>query len=151
MAVEEDRVVASPKILSNPVATSNLRFIVQHCIVSEPTKMVVFEASRTPTWTFVGQNGEKEYTKNDKGFFALLGSVLGASNMRMLLDHKAQIGYRIVERVVILSYEDELNVPGCEKARSMMFVLSSRRQPPTWIGRLVFKSGRPRRYTPTLS
>jgi len=71
--------------------------------------------------------------------------------MHILLDHKAQIGYRIVERVIILGHKDVLKVPEDEKARSIMIVLSNRRQPPSWIGRPVFESGRTRRYTPTLS
>ncbi len=85
------------------IPPKNLRVIIQNFIVEEQTKMVIYEAYRTPTCTRSGPNGYREYTELDNGFFALLGSVLGSSTMRMLLDHNTDIGYRTVERVVVFA------------------------------------------------
>ena len=44
--------------------------------------------------------GYREYTKFHSGFFAFLGSIVGASTMRILVDYKEEIGFRIVGKVV---------------------------------------------------
>ena len=43
----------------------------------------------------------KIYDSKDKAFFALLGSINGANTMRILLDHKVDIEYRIVKSIVV--------------------------------------------------
>ena len=65
---------------------------------------VIFETSRTSTATVEKEDNHKEYTDVDDGFYALLGSVLGKSTMHMLLDHKSEIGYGLVDRVILLEY-----------------------------------------------
>lgn len=106
-----------------------MRVIVHNFIVEEHTKMVIYEAYRTSTFPRSGPNVYQEYTESDNGFFAFLGSVLGSSTMRLLLDHKADIGYRTVERVVVFaedSEEDEY-----DQARSIMIMLSACGEPNT--------------------
>lgn len=58
-----------------------------------------------PWWSGPNLNREigcREYTDLDSGFNALLRSVMRSSTMGPLLDHKAEIVYRTVERVVSL-------------------------------------------------
>ena len=45
--------------------------------------------------------GYKVYTELDDRYYAILGSQNGASTMRILLDHKAQIGFRTVEKIIL--------------------------------------------------
>ena len=75
--------------------------------------------------------GYSEYTQYDNGFFAILGSDLGGSTARMILDHKKEIGYRTVERLVIFGKKDEGD--GNDKGKSLMMLLSGCRQRPTKI------------------
>lgn len=63
---------------------------------------MVWHAVRLSTCTGEGLHHYREYMKWDKGYHAMLGSVNGASTMRMLLDHKANMGYSTVEKVVVL-------------------------------------------------
>lgn len=109
------------------VPSSRIRCLVMHCIVNENTKDVIFETSRTSSSTLRKTNNHKEYTNVDERFYALLGSVLGKSAVHMLLDHKSEIGYRLVERVVLLGREDL--VPGLqwEQARTLFIILSEPR------------------------
>ena len=66
-------------------------------------------------------------------FFAILGSILGASTMSMLLDHRAEIGYCTVEKVVLFGYKRSPEMDDYEKARSMMIILTDHRQRPIRI------------------
>lgn len=75
-------------------------------IINGYIKDMVFETIRVSTSTFEKSHGHKEFTDIDDGFYALLGSVLGNSSMHMLLDHKAEIGYRSVDRVVLFGRKD---------------------------------------------
>ena len=54
-----------------------------------------------PSSTVEKNYGYKEYTDLDDRFYALLGSVVGKFMKHMLLDHKAEIEYRSVDRVVL--------------------------------------------------
>lgn len=58
-----------------------------------------------------------------KGFYAILGSVNGANCLRLLRDHKADIGYRTVERVVVFGAA-ELTLKEPEN-RSSLFLSSN--------------------------
>lgn len=112
-----------------------VKVIIHYCIVNKPTKAVIFEVLRNSTCTRVGDLGYTKFTMLDNGFHALLGSVLGTSNMRMLIDRKSKIGYRTVEKVVILSYRKEEPKDEYEKSRTMMIVLSEPRQTSTKLSR----------------
>ena len=88
--------------------------------------MVILEAARSSSCSQTGPRGYTEYTELDTGFFALLGSVLGCTAMRMLLDHKSETGYRTVDRIVAFETDKEPD----EATRSWMLVPSDCRQPP---------------------
>ena len=53
--------------------------------------MYIWHAAKFSTSTREGPHHYREYTELDQGYHAILGSVNGASTMRMLLDHKAQL------------------------------------------------------------
>lgn len=113
----------------------DLKVIVRSWIINKPTQRVIWQAAKLSTCTMEGPRDHKEYTEWDQGYHAILGSVNGASTMRMLLDHKAAIGFRTIERVMVLGKLDvQLGVEE-PQARSVVFLLSSRRAPPTGIPR----------------
>jgi hypothetical protein len=68
-----------------------------------------------------------EYTCHDNGFYAILGTPNGASTMRMLHDHRTELGHRIVEKIVVFG-KDGLTMKMAE-TRSMAILLSDRRSP----------------------
>jgi hypothetical protein len=76
-----------------------------------------------------GTGRYREYTELDDGYCAILGSPNGANAMRMLLDHKAQLGYRLVDRIVVLSSD---HAEDSQRARSFFIVLSEPREKPWW-------------------
>jgi hypothetical protein len=119
---------------------SDLHAIVRSMIVNESTKRVIWRAANRSTFTRQGPDHYTEYTERDQGYHAFLGSVNGASSMRMLLDHKAALGYRTVERVMILGNKDlTLTKP---EARTVVVLLSSPRFPPSRIPRPPFTTRR---------
>ena len=105
------------------VQPSRLRCIVMSPIVNDKTKNVIFETTRASTLTLSGDHGHKEFTQVDDGFYALLGSVLGKLAMHMLLDHKAEVAYRSVDRVILVGQKDL----DPSKARSFLILLSEPR------------------------
>ncbi|PSS25248.1 hypothetical protein M430DRAFT_15974 [Amorphotheca resinae ATCC 22711] len=112
---------------------SDLHAVVRFRVVNNATKRLIWESARRSTCTIEGENGLREYTNWDQGYHAILGSPNGGSTMRMLLDHKREIGYRTVERVVVL---DEGNLAlDKPQTRSFLILLSPRRTPPTRIPR----------------
>jgi hypothetical protein len=74
------------------------------------------------------------YTKNGDGFYAILGSANGASSMRLLIDHKTELGNQTVEKIVAVR-----GIPGTRnrvaldlrddftRSRPFFLVLSERR------------------------
>ena len=84
------------------VQLSTLRCIVVSHIVNDNTKNGISETTRVSTSTLSKEHGHKEFTEVDDGFYALLGSVLGKMAMHMLLDHKAEMRYRSVDRLVLV-------------------------------------------------
>jgi hypothetical protein len=112
---------------------SDLQVIVRFRVVNESTMSMIWHAARLSTCIREGLHHYREYTKWDQGYHAILGSVNGASAVRMLLDHKALMGYRTVERVVVLG-DKKLTLEEPER-RSFMLLLSPRRIPPTRIPR----------------
>jgi hypothetical protein len=112
---------------------SDLKAIVRFFVVNEATQNVIWQAARFSTFTREGQDHHIEYTDEDHEYHDILESVNGASSMRMLLNHKAAVGYRTVERVMILGHKDlTMSRP---EARSFILLLSPRRNPPTSIPR----------------
>ncbi|KAL8725069.1 MAG: hypothetical protein Q9181_006554 [Wetmoreana brouardii] len=81
---------------------SSLRTILRSLVINEATQRVIWEASRRSTFTREGPDNHRQYTEDDEGFFAILGSINGANTMRMLRDHHAAVGYRTVSRVMII-------------------------------------------------
>ena len=68
--------------------------------------------------------GYKGNTEIGDGFYALLGSVLGKSMMHMLLEYKAEIGYRSVGRVVLLEQRAVYPAQQWGPARGLLIVPS---------------------------
>lgn len=108
---------------ADAVSMSELRGIIQYHIIREATKDVIFHVLRSSTFLLEKSDGYREYTNRDSGFFAIMGSVLGSSSMRVFIDHKSQIGYRTVEKVIVFGLENAVY----ENARNIMIVLSDRR------------------------
>ncbi len=113
------------------------RVFVRYFVINESTQRVIGEAFKHCSHTREGpERGRIEYTTQDQGFYALPRSVNGKSTMRMLLDHKSHIGYRTVEKVIVIGDSDDkepkLKLEGPE-ARSFMILLSEKRQPPSKI------------------
>ncbi len=79
--------------IADRVPSSAMRFIAIHCILNENTQDTIFETTRRSTSTHEREDGHKEYTELDRGFLAILGSVLGKSAVNMMLDHKSEMGY----------------------------------------------------------
>ena len=92
-------------------------------MVNENTKNVNLETVRVSTSLLSKDHGHQEFTKADDGFYALLGSVLGKSVVHMLLDHKAEIDYRCVGRVILVGKRDVQP----DQARSFIIILSEPR------------------------
>ncbi|KAK3167282.1 hypothetical protein OEA41_010409 [Lepraria neglecta] len=112
--------------------TSKLRIIVRHSVENESTLNAIWHAARNSTCTQdeVPDLGYKVYTDVDDGFYAILGSTNGASMMRMLIDHKSQIGFRTVERVVVLRCVNIEQLTEREKHRTILVELSAKRNIP---------------------
>ena len=91
-------------------------------VTNEETKQIIWESLKHSAATREGLvRGHVEYSLLDNGFDALLGSPNGKTMMRMLSDHKNHIGYKTVERVVLVG-DDELVLNGPE-TRSFLVML----------------------------
>ena len=102
---------------------SGLKAIVRFYVVNETTKAIMWKAMQSSTSTKEGPNFYREYTEIDDGHYTILGSPNGASTMRMLNDHKAAIGNRTVERVIVLGDKTvSLEEP---QSRSFLLILTS--------------------------
>ena len=134
---EEDRIFCSEVVWQTYLVSCSkfkimpglLRVLVQHFIINEETKMVIWHAARTADKHRVTQKpsddkGYRVYEEPQRGFYALLGSTLGAQMLRMLIDHKGEIGFRFVEKVVVFATGKEIHTTQWENARSFMIVLS---------------------------
>jgi hypothetical protein len=97
-------------------------------------RTIWYAARRSTSLVEDPSTGYAVYTKEDDGFYAILGSTNGASSMRLLIDHKAELGNRTVERIVVVG-----GLPGTRngvaldlrddftRSRSFFLVLSERR------------------------
>ncbi|CAE7026322.1 hypothetical protein P3342_005752 [Pyrenophora teres f. teres] len=110
---------------------SDLCAIVRLTIVNEASQIAIWQASKHSSSSRIEDNNQVEYTCLDNGFYAILGTPNGASTMRMLRDHRTELGYRIVEKIVVFGNEDlTMQMP---EARTMAILLSDRRTPPSRI------------------
>ena len=96
-------------------------------VVNEALKIVTEETLLHSIHSACTREGKThiEYIDIDQGFYALLRSTNGASSMRMLIDHEEALGFRTVERVVIVGerHPDDKDVP----SRTLMILLSGKR------------------------
>ena len=113
-------------------AASCLRTVGQHFVTNEETEQIIWESLKHSAATREGPiRGHVEYSPLDNGFYALLGSPNGKNMMRMLSDHKSHIGYKTVERIILVGDDElELSKP---VARTFLVVLSNKRQAPSRI------------------
>ncbi|OWY41765.1 hypothetical protein AA0118_g3464 [Alternaria tenuissima] len=110
---------------------SDLRAIVLPAIINEELKIAIWQASKNSSSSRVEDHNQIEYTCLDNGFYAILGTPNGASTMRMLRDHKKELGHRIVEKIVVFGKENlKMETP---ETRSVAIILSDRRTPPSRI------------------
>ena len=101
-------------------------------MTNEETKQIIWESLKHSSATREGPiRGHVEYTPLDNGFYALLGSPNGKIMMRMLLDHKSHIGYKTVERIILVGDKD-LDLSEAQ-VRTFLLVLSNKRQAPSRI------------------
>ena len=109
----------------NSVPLSKLRVFVRYFIINKASKAVIKD-----TWAYSDftrdEKFHRELTDTDPGFFAVLGSINGYSTMRMLRDHRQAVGFRTVERVLLLKTEDR-EIPEDDQAPTFMMLLSSPR------------------------
>ena len=113
-------------------AASCLRTVGQCFVTNEETKQIIRESLKHSAATREGPvRGHVEYSPLDNGFYALLGSPNGKAMMRMLSDHKSHIGYKTVERIVLVG--DDKLVLSEPETRTFLLLLSNRRQPPSKI------------------
>jgi hypothetical protein len=100
---------------------SDLRRIVVDTIKNDFTQAVISQAENLSTGQWCG-NLCRLYTPKYDGFYAILGSQNGKGIVRLLLDHKKEIGYWTISSVFVLKSELETGSP------SLLFELSEPRQ-----------------------
>lgn len=101
-----------------------LKTVVRSSVINASSRTAIWHAARRSTCTNVGQRGYRVYTNTDDGFWAILGSTNGASTVRMLKDHKTEIGFRTIEKVVVFECLADGDVFEKLKARSFAVLLS---------------------------
>ena len=104
---------------------SDFLAIVRLCIVNAATNQIIWKAATNSICTREAEHNHREYNELDHGYYAILGSINGASSMRMLLDRKTKTGYRTVEHVVVLGNESFTTKK--PEHHSFILILSSRR------------------------
>ena len=127
------RILAGDRIPS--FDPSSLRIIARTAVINLSARRAIWYAARRSTSLVEDPStGYAVYTKEDDGFYAILGSTNGASSMHLLIDHKAELGNRTVERIVVVG-----GLPGTRngvaldlrddftRSRSFFLVLSERR------------------------
>ncbi len=114
--------------------TSNLRGIFRQNVCNTQTLRALWWSAELSAATTSRRNGLRIYTNVDDGYHALLGSPNGASTMRMLIDHRGEIGFRVVERVVVLPLPNTSTIADLEskeKHRTFYIEFSDCRSVPT--------------------
>lgn len=116
--------------------------VVRSNVVNASSRTAIWHAARRSTSSNEGPKGYKVYTELDDGFNAILGSQNGASTMRLLLDHKAPIGFRTVEKIAVFECRNAGDEEIEDLARNFAVILSDPRRKgyrtiPSRIPRLV--------------
>ena len=117
---------------------SSLRIIARSAVLNLSVRRAIWYAARRSTRVVEDPaTGYSVYNKEDEGFYAILGSDNGASSMRLLIDHKAELGNRTVEKIVVVGGppSSSRNSAGLRvdlrddytRSRSFFLVLSERR------------------------
>ncbi|KAI8940455.1 hypothetical protein NX059_004141 [Plenodomus lindquistii] len=119
------------KALGAGKLASDVRAIVRLNIINEASRIAIWQASKHSSSSRIDDHNQTEYTRHDNGFYAILGTPNGASTMRMLRDHRTELGHRIVEKIVVFGHKD-LTMETAE-TRSMVILLYDRRTPPSRI------------------
>ena len=109
---------------------TGLRALAVSTIVNPNTRDVIFESCRRSTFAVSRPYGHVEFTPANPGFYAILGSLLGKIMMNMLLDHKAEIGFRVPVRIVVLGRKDLELGREWYQARTILVLLSAPRSRP---------------------
>ena len=115
---------------------SDLSAVVRLTVINDASRIAIWQAERHSSSSRVDEDYQQTYTRIDNGFYAILGTPNGASTMRMLRDHRTELGYRVVEKIVVFGQKG-LTMEGPE-TRSMVILLSERRTPPSRIPRSDF-------------
>lgn len=76
-------------------------------IINDSTRTAIWHAARQWTEILCQTNGFRVYDRTTAGYYAILGSTLGAMIMRMLEENKEELHYRIVEKVIVLRCANE--------------------------------------------
>lgn len=82
---------------------SSLRIIARSAVINLSARRAIWYAARRST--SLDQDvltGYAEYTKEDDGFYAILGSTNGASSIRLLIDHKTALANRTMDKIVVI-------------------------------------------------
>lgn len=104
-----------------------LKKIVRSSAVNLSSHTAMWYAGRRSTSAIEGRKGYRVYTPRDEGYYAILGSQNGASTMRLLIDHKAELGFRTVEKVIVFMCRYRGDEQNDELARSFAVILSDPR------------------------
>ncbi|KAL9038650.1 MAG: hypothetical protein Q9214_005195, partial [Letrouitia sp. 1 TL-2023] len=108
----------------------HLRTVGQLFVENEETMQIFWDANQYSLNTRTGSVRGQVDTPFDEGFFALLGSPNGKTVMRMFLDYMRHIGFKTVERIILVGDEEkDLNRPNTK--RTFLLVLSNKRRVPT--------------------
>jgi hypothetical protein len=114
---------------------SSLRIIVRTAVINLSARRAIWYVARRST-SFVEDPSTSYavYTKDDDGFYAIPRSANSASSIRLLIDHKAELGNRTVEKIVLVrGLPDTRNGVALDlrgdftRSRSFFLVLSERR------------------------
>jgi len=73
-------------------------------------------------------NGHIEYNFLDPGFYAILGTPNGASTVRMMADHKVELKYRLIDKIVIVG-DKSLKFSNAETCTMVIFLERERTTP----------------------
>lgn len=127
----------------------DLTYIALCDVENDSSHTAVWFGAKELTRTSDGQAMEREkagqrvYTEYDHGYYAILGSELGKVIWYLLSDHKRDLGYRRIAKIVVFPCLDgngnlDPNGPGNEKRkRNLTFVLT----PPAPGQRTLAQSG----------
>lgn len=95
-------------------------------VLNDESRVIVWHAAKTSTLKTEGAQFYREYTHNDEGFWAILGSPNGASTLRMMANHKHELGGRTVEKIIV-SERDDIKKLETPNSRTFVVLLTERR------------------------